>query len=124
MSETLVSQQLARLKALLSEERAGPGLVEAEAQPTAQDVGALEAVGYVTKKPDVRVSVYVFPDWSKHRETGSRLMSEFSGNKDVYVRTASNGPMLFFAHTRLSSGKGREAEYRLDQILTAFAGDE
>lgn len=124
MSEELVNRQLARLQALLSEERTGPGLTESEAQPSAHDVGALQAVGYATKKPDVQVAVYIFPDWSRHREVGSQLKEPFSGDHDVYVRTASNGPMLFFAHTRLSSGKGREAEHRLDRIMTAFAGDE
>lgn len=124
MSEELVNRQLARLRALLSEERTGVSLIEAEAQPGAEEAGALHAIGYRTARPEVDVSVYIFPDWSKHRETGARLMSEFSGDKDVYARTAANGPMLFFAHTRLSSGKGREAEHRLDQIMTAFAGDE
>ncbi|HYO88169.1 MAG TPA: hypothetical protein VER79_05940 [Candidatus Limnocylindrales bacterium] len=123
MSEELITQQLARLRALLSEERAGP-LTEAEAQPSAEDVGALQAIGYRTKKPDVTVAVYIFPDWSKHREVGAALTKQFNRGDDDYVRTASNGPMLFVAHTRLSSGKGREAEYRLDRILTAFAGDE
>lgn len=124
MSEELVDRQLARLAALLSEERAGAGLLNAEPQPGAEEVGALRAVGYRTRKPDVIVSIYIFPDWSKHREISGRLMNQFSGDEGVYARTATNGPMLFFAHTRLNSGKGREAEHRLDQIMTAFAGDE
>jgi hypothetical protein len=42
----------------------------------------------------------------------------------VYARGTTNGPMLFFAHTRVDSKQGREAEYRLDRLLSAFAGDE
>jgi hypothetical protein len=124
MNDELLERQKARLAALLSEERAGPGWKQADPDPAAADVGALEAFGYAAKKPDVQVTVYIFPDWSKHREVGSRLKEQYAGDSDLYVRTASNGPMLFFARARMSSGKGREAEYRLDRILTAFAGDE
>lgn len=124
MSEELVKQQLARLGALLSEDRAGRGLKEAPAEPTAEEVGALAAVGYQSAKPEVSVSVYVFPDWSKHREVSNKLKARFSGDEGVYVRTATNGPMLFFAHTRIDVPDGREAEFRLDKIMSAFAGDE
>jgi hypothetical protein len=124
MTDNEVERQRARLAALLSEERTGPGWATADPEPAAADVGALEAFGYVAQKPDVHVTVYLFPDWSKHREVSSRLKEQYGGDDDLYVRTASNGPLLFFARARMRSGKGREAEYRLDRILTAFAGDE
>jgi hypothetical protein len=62
MTEALIEQQVARLKALLSEERAGPGLEPAEPQFSAAELSALHAVGFQTRKPDVQVSVYVFGD--------------------------------------------------------------
>ncbi|MBL8147755.1 MAG: hypothetical protein JNL34_15360 [Anaerolineae bacterium] len=124
MSETLVQQQLARLNALLSEERAGPGLVPAPPEIAATEVGALQAVGYQTRKPDVRVTVFVFGDSSLRRAAAERLKDRHDGEKDVYARTNNNGPMLFFAHTNIGGRKGRDAEYRLDRILSAFAGDE
>lgn len=124
MSESLVEQQLARLSALLSEERAGPGLNPAAPEIPAAEVGALHAVGYQARKPDVQVTVYVFDDSNRRREAATRLQSLHSAEKDIYVRTTQNGPMLFFAHTHIGGRKGREAEYRLDRILSAFAGDE
>ncbi len=124
MSETLVEQQLARLNALLSEERAGPGLMPAPPEIAADELGALQAVGYQTQKPDVRVTVFVFGDASLRREAAAQLKTRHSGEKDAYVRTTNNGPMLFFAHTNIGGRNGRDAEYRLDRILSAFAGDE
>ena len=124
MSETLVEQQLARLNALLSEERAGPGLKPAPPEISASDVGALQAVGYQTSKPYVRVTVFVFGDSSLRRAAAGQLEARHDGEKDSYVRTTNNGPMLFYAHTNIGGRKGRDAEYRLDRILSAFAGDE
>lgn len=124
MSEALVDQQTARLKALLSEERAGPGLEPAEPQFPAAELGALHAVGYQTYKPDVQVSVYVFGELSARRDAATRLKNLYSDDAGVYARSTTNGPMLFFAHTRIDHKQGRDAEYRLDRIMSAFAGDE
>lgn len=124
MTDALVDQQAARLNALLSEERAGPGLETADPQFPASELGAQYAVGYRTKKPDVQASVYVFTESSARREATTRLKSLYSADSGVYARTATNGPMLFFAHTRVDNKQGRDAEYRLDRLLSAFSGDE
>ena len=124
MSDALVEQQMARLKALLSEERAGPGLEAAEPQLSAPELGALAGVGYRTRKPDVQASVYIFAESSARRDAATRLKSLYSADPGVYARSTTNGPMLFFAHTRIDHKQGRDAEYRLDRILSAFAGDE
>jgi hypothetical protein len=124
MSDALIEQQIARLKALLSEERVGPGLEPAEPQFSAAELGAQYAAGYQTRKPDVAVSVYIFTESSARRDATARLKSLYADDPGVYARTTTNGPMLFFAHTRVDHRQGRDAEYRLDRILSAFAGDE
>ena len=124
MSEALVEQQLARLKALLSEERAGPGLAAADPEVPAAELGALNGVGYRTQKPDVQVSVYVFGDSGLRRDATTRLKGLRASEQGVYARTATNGPMLFYAHTRVDGRNAQQAEDRLDRIMSAFAGDE
>jgi plasmid replication initiation protein len=124
MSDDLVERQMARLSALLSEERAGPGMEEAEPEIAASELGAAQAVGYRTQKPDVQVSVYVFTESAARRAASDRLKALYASDSRVYARTATNGPMIFFAHARIDGRKGKDAEYRLDRILSAFAGDE
>jgi hypothetical protein len=99
-------------------------LVETAPEHDPASLGALGGTGFEAKDPDVRVSVYVFKDWSSHKAIAERLVSEMPQDEGQRVRHGSNGPMLFFGHTRLDGPKGREAKYRLSQLLSAFAGDE
>lgn len=124
MSQELLEQQLQRLEGLLNPERTKVVLEKTDPEYSPQDLGALAGVGYLARNPDVRISVYVFGDWSKHREIAKQLRSGIADPAVVYARTATNGPMLFFAQTRLDSVYGDDAEFRLDRIMSAFAGDE
>lgn len=124
MSQELVDRQLERLRGLLSSDRTRVTLSEAEPEFSPEELGALAGVGYLTQNPQVRVSVYVFADWSKHQETSERLRGEYANDEGVYARAITNGPMLFFAHTRIDGSDATYAEICLDGIMSAFAGDE
>lgn len=124
MSNELIQQQLRRLQGLLSADRTGVTLKKAEPHPSAESVGALTAVGYTTDAPAVHVSVYVFSNWNKHREVADKLKASVGSDPKTYARTATNGPMLFFAHTKLEGENARDTEFKLDGIMSAFSGDE
>ena len=122
--DELVAHQLQRLEALLSPERTRLTLEKTDPEYSPDELGALVGIGYFAKKPDVQVSVYVFPDWSKHREVAEQLKGEVAGDAGIYARTVTNGPMLIFAHTRIDKRDRDKAESRLHAIISAFSGDE
>lgn len=123
MSEELVTRQLSRLRGLMHPERTRVALEEGEPELPVEEVGALAGVGYRGADPDLRVSVYVFDSWSAHRDVAQQLTDEFTAD-GVHIVTGSNGPMLFFGHTRIDGEGGTEARFALGDIASAFAGDE
>lgn len=123
MSEELVTKQLSRLRGLMDPERTRVALEEGEPELPVEEVGALAGVGYRGDDPDLRVSVYVFDSWSAHRGVAQQLTDEFTAD-GVHIVTGSNGPMLFFGHTRIDGPGGTEARFALGDIASAFAGDE
>jgi hypothetical protein len=124
MSQEFVETQLKRCRALLRLERAEVELKETAPDRDPASLGALGGTGFEAKDPDVRVSVYVFEDWSKHREATEQLMRNMPKDDGVRILHSTNGPMLFFGYARIDGPKGREAKYRLSGIASAFAGDE
>jgi hypothetical protein len=68
--------------------------------------------------------VYVFENWSKHREVSQQLKQVYADDEAMYVRTVTNGPMLMFVRTVIMDGDEFEARLRIGNIISAFAGDE
>jgi hypothetical protein len=123
MSEELVSKQLSRLSGLMHPERTRIALEKADPERAPEELGALAGVGYRSHNPDIRVSVYIFSSWSQHQPISKQLKEEFAAD-GVHVVTATNGPMLFFGHTRTDGPKGMDARFALGDIVSAFSGDE
>jgi len=120
-----IEKQLQRLKGLLNPERTRIELKPAELEIPPEELGALAGVGYTTPNMDAFINVYIFEDWSKHKDVSKRLKSDYADDDAMYVRTITNGPMLMFART--SIGKNEEeidAQLRIGNIISAFAGDE
>lgn len=124
MSGESIEEQLSRLESLLCPSRTRVTLEKTNPEHSPEELGALAGVGYLARNPDLRVSVYIFGDWGKHREVSKQLRSRFAGETGVYAQAVTNGPMLLFAHTRIDGPDGTAAKYRLDDIMSAFAGDE
>ena len=123
MSEELVTRQLSRLRGLMDPGRTRVALEEGEPELPVDEVGALAGVGYRGEDPNLRASVYVFDSWSAHRDVAQQLTDEFEAEGQQIV-TATNGPMLFFGHTRVDGEHGTEARFALLDIASAFSGDE
>lgn len=123
MTADFVQSQLKRVRGLLSPDRAG-ALSETTPERDPASLGALGGTGFEAKDPDVRVSVYIFQDSDPHFDVAERLTSELPPAEGRYALPSTNGPALFFGHTRIAGPKGSEAEDRLDRIASAFAGDE
>ena len=123
MSEELVNKQLSRLNGLMHSDRTKIDLEKGDPEHTPEELGALAGVGYRSRNPDIQVSVYVFSSWSKHQSISQQLKEEFAED-GVHVVTATNGPMLFFGHTRVDGPNGTDARFALGDVVSAFAGDE
>ena len=76
MSTEIVESQLKRLRRLLSPERTQVDLVETAPEQDPASLGALGGIGFEAKDPDVKLSVYVFKDWSSHKAMADRLTNE------------------------------------------------
>ncbi len=124
MSEEYVESQLDRCRALLDPERTLVTLTETAPERDPASLGALGGIGFEAKDPDVIASVYFFEEVNRHDQAVEQLMRDMPKDESLYVRYCSNGTMLFFGHTRIDGPKGKEARYRLADIISAFAGDE
>jgi|GEM_PF-4025176 len=123
MSEELVNKQLSRLNGLMHPDRTRIALEKVDPEHAPEKLGALAGVGYRSRNPDIQVSVYVFSSWSKHQSVSEKLKEECAED-GVHVVTATNGPMLFFGHTRIDGPGGIDARFALGDIVSAFSGDE
>lgn len=123
MSEELVDKQLSRLNGLMHADRTRIALEKVEPERDPEKLGALAGVGYRSHNPDIHVSVYIFSSWSQHQPVSQQLKEEFAAD-GVHIVTATNGPMLFFGHTRIDGPGGTDARFALGDIVSAFSGDE
>lgn len=121
--QKIISKELQRGRKLLSEKRVGKPLAETEAEPTAQNLGALAGIGLKSDSPTVQGNLYVFESWDESEAAVNRLDDETlpSGYHQV---TAMNGVLVFLARARINTDDGKLVRQTMNKMLSAFSGDE
>ncbi len=119
--EKQIEAELQRGRKLLSPKRVGKELIETEANPTPDEIGAVAGIGLRLDDPAVQGNLYVFDSWNKSERAVKKLKSEIP--TDHYQVAGMNGVLVFFARAR-SDGQGTNPRYLLNDMLSAFSGDE
>ncbi|KXK17398.1 MAG: hypothetical protein UZ15_CFX003002468 [Chloroflexi bacterium OLB15] len=120
-SEKQIETELQRGRKLLSPKRVGKELAETVADPTPEAIGALAGIGLTLDDPAVQGNLYVFGSWDKSERAVKKLKS--SVPPDHYQVAGMNGVLVFFARAR-SDGEGTNPRYLLNNMLSAFSGNE
>lgn len=115
MSE--IAEHLDRIRALLD---LGGDEVEVPAEPTADEVGALDAVSY--RWPDVAasVNVYLFSGYDDADAAESELLD--GTDRDlIHVVSTVNGSLLLWA---MAPADDEDGKARIAGLASGFAGRE
>lgn len=120
----LIEKERARLDQLMDESRTRVTLRVVPARPAAAELGALDGVGYEADNPAVHAVVYIFERSGPQADAVAKLRAGAPGDGDVRVLHGINGRMLFFGYTRIDGDDGHLAKYRLNDMISAFSGDE
>ncbi len=97
-----------------------PDVQEADAVPTAEDLDALDAIGFDWDGEQAHISVYEFDDYDDAVEAQERLQG-YAAQTDLAVVTTVNGDLLLWA-TAPNDDEG--ALRRIDGLASSFAGRE
>lgn len=116
-----IETELQRGRKLLSPKRVGKELIETDADPAPETVGAVAGIGLKLDNPAVQGNLYVFGSWDKSERAVKKLKSEVPA--DHYQVAGMNGVLVFLARAR-SDGEGTNPRYLLNDMLSAFSGDE
>lgn len=116
-------EEFRRLHALLHPSRTRASLSEAPPLLTAEAVGALAAVGMAGSEPTVQVSVYLFES-AEPQAAAREQLEQVAPQEGIYQLSSTNGALFFFGYVHLSGPDDRTAISRLNNIASAFAGDE
>jgi hypothetical protein len=119
-----IDKARARLSGLLHPSRTHAELLPDDPVLPPADVGAEDAAGYRVEEPPMRVTVYFSSSWDAANDLAFALESRFSDDPSLFVTTGTNGVMTFYGETRLDGPHGDAAQYALNDILSAFSGDE
>jgi len=88
--------------------------------PTAEDLDALDAIGFDWDGEQAHISVYEFDDYDDAVEAQERLQG-YAAQTDLAVVTTVNGDLLLWA-TAPNDDEG--ALRRIDGLASSFAGRE
>lgn len=114
-----IEQELERGRSFLSTERVGIALLETEAEPAPDQMGALAGIGLKSDRLPVQGNLYVFETLEDSKDTLNRLDDETlpSGYHQV---SAMNGVLVFLARARINTPEGESVRSLLNAMLTAF----
>jgi hypothetical protein len=117
-----IEVELERGRGLLSTQRVGVGLVETEAEPTPEQMGALAGIGLKSTDLPAQGNLYVFAELDESKETINRLEDETlpSGYHQV---SAMSGVLVFLARARVNVPDGEAIRALLDAMLNAFTAE-
>ena len=118
-----VEDAMKRVRYLLSTERARTELTETAPLLPPEEVGARAGVGFTCQAPAAMVSVYVLTGRGQYAAAVEKLKAAVP-LPGAFIQHGLNGPLVFFGYTDTSGPQGTRAEYRLYDLLAAFAGDE
>ena len=96
------------------------GVQDADAVPTAEDVGAADALGLDWPDEQAHVSVYLFSDYADAAAAQERLRG-YAAQTDLTVETAVNGDLLLWAVAPTDDDR---ALARIDGLAGSFTGRE
>ena len=96
------------------------GIQDTDAVPTAEDVGAADALGLDWPDEQAHVSVYLFSDYTDAAAAQERLRG-YAAQTDLTVETAVNGDLLLWA---VAPGDDDHAQARIDGLAGSFSGRE
>jgi hypothetical protein len=118
----IIAEELERGRTLLNPERVGIRLSEVPAEPSAEIMGALTAVGLKSDFLPVQGNLYVFAELDESKETLNRIEDETlpSGYDQV---SAMSGVLVFLARARTNIPEGEAVKNLLDDMLRAFASE-
>ena len=114
---TGIAEERDRILALL---RLTDGVRAADAVPTAEDVGAADALGLDWPDGQAHVSVYLFADYADAAAAQERLRG-YAAQTGLSVETAVNGDLLLWA---VAPGDDDQALARIDGLAGSFSGRE
>ena len=114
---TGIAEERDRILALL---RLTDGVQDTDAVPTAEDVGAADALGLDWPDEQAHVSVYLFSDYTDAAAAQERLRG-YAAQTDLTVETAVNGDLLLWA---VAPGDDDHAQARIDGLAGSFSGRE
>ena len=121
--DEVVEEALKRVRYLLSPERARTELTETAPLLPPEALGAQAGIGFTCEAPTAVVSVYVLTGRGQYAAAVEKLKAAVP-LPGAFVQHGLNGPLVFFGYTDISGPQGVRAEYRLYDLLSAFAGDE
>ncbi|GEK22985.1 hypothetical protein [Cellulomonas xylanilytica] len=93
---------------------------DTDAVPTAEDVGAADALGLDWPDGQAHVSVYLFPGYDEAAAAQERLQG-YGAQTDLFVETAVNGGLLLWAVAPRDDEADRA---RIDGLAGTFSGRE
>ncbi|WP_456786259.1 hypothetical protein [Cellulomonas sp. P5_C5] len=116
---TGIAEERDRILALLSLTD-DPAVRDTDAVPTAEDVGAADALGLDWPDGEAHVSVYLFGDYADAAAAQERLRG-YGAQTGLTVETAVNGDLLLWA---VAPGGDDDAVGRIDGLAGSFSGRE
>jgi len=97
-----------------------PDVKETDAVPTAEDLDAVDAIGFDWDGEQAHISVYEFDDYAEAAEAQERLQG-YAEQTDLVVATTINGDLLLWA---TAPSEDEQARRRIDGLAGSFAGRE
>ncbi|KQR11711.1 hypothetical protein [Cellulomonas sp. Leaf334] len=97
-----------------------PAVRETDPVPSAEDVGAADALGLDWPDEQAHVSVYLFADYDDAVAAQERLRG-YGAQTDLTTETAVNGDLLLWA---VAPGDDDDALARIDGLAGSFSGRE
>ncbi len=119
-----VTDELQRARSLLSPRRVNTPLTEMSANPAPETIGAQAGIGFKATKSGLTFNVYVFEDWDQSNAAVGSFDRQHEAEKNVYVATSMNGPLVFYGFVRTDTRDGTDKQFQLADFMSAFAGDE
>jgi hypothetical protein len=97
-----------------------PAVRDTDAVPTAEDLGAADALGLDWPDGQAHVSVYLFAGYADAAQAQERLQA-YAAQTDLTVETAVNGGLLLWA---VAPRDDDGSLARIDGLASSFAGRE
>ncbi|MCV2395227.1 hypothetical protein OEB99_12990 [Actinotalea sp. M2MS4P-6] len=97
-----------------------PELRVADAVPAAEDVDAVDAIGFDWPGEQAHITVYAFDDYFQASDAQERLLG-YARLTDLDVQTTVNGDLLLWA---VAPNADERARRRIADLASEFAGEE